>query len=144
MASLLTDLRDAVVTAINAGTYTVTVTAVAVDLPTNRLEDLAERRVEVMARQLVRERPVRGLWTRQGTIVVGIQKRVSQTDRVQESDDEMALSDAIAEQIEAYEFADAALTKITEEPTLHVERLDQHGVFCRVLVLHFMSNKVRL
>jgi len=144
MAALVTDMRNAVVAAINAGTYTEAVTAVPVDLPTNRLEDLATRRVEVMARQLVRDRPARGVWTRQPMIVVGIQKRVSQTDRLQESDDELALSDEIAEQLEGYEFADATLTKITEEPTLHVERLDQHGVFCRVLVLHFMSNKVRL
>ena len=64
MAALVTDMRNAVVAAINAGTYTEAVTAVPVDLPTNRLEDLATRRVEVMARQLVRDRPARGVWTR--------------------------------------------------------------------------------
>lgn len=144
MASLIADMRDAVVSAINAGTYTESVTAVPVDVPTNRLEELATRRVEVMGRQVLRERPARGVWTRHIKVVVGIQKRVSQTARMQEADSEMALSDAIAEQIEGYEFADATLTTITEEPTLHVERLDQHAVFCRVLVLTFNSHQVRL
>lgn len=144
MAALIVDLRAQVVAAINAGTYSEAVQAVAVDLPTLRLEELGERRVEVMPRQLTRTRAARGLWTREAKVVVGIQRRLKPTERLDEGDAEFELSDAIGEQLETYAWTGAALLEVTEEPTIHPERLNEHSVFCRVLVLRFQIEAVNL
>lgn len=142
MASILATIRDEVVTAINAGTYSQSVEAVARHAPTDRLEDLAALTIDVLGRRIERERVGRQVWSRKATVVVGVQKKLDATERDSLADELLKLTDDIAAQLETYAFAAGGLTTITEEPTLHPERLNQHGVFCRVFVLTFHIHEV--
>jgi hypothetical protein len=140
--SALATIRDAVATAINAGTFSQAITATAAHVPANRLEALDALTVEVLGRAIERERAGRRVWTRKAVVVVGVQKRIAAATRDADADDLLELSDAIAAHLESFTFADGSLDKISEEPTIHAERLDQHSVFCRVLVLHFSLYEV--
>lgn len=142
MASILATIRDEVVTAINAGTYSQTVDAVAKHTPTERLEDLTTLTVDVLGRRIERERIGRQVWQRRAVVVVGIQQRLDASERDSLADELLELTDGIAAQLELYAFTAGGLTSITEEPTLHPERLNQHSVFCRVFVLTFSLHEV--
>lgn len=137
MPSLIVAAAAEVVTAINAGTYASPVTASRVYVDTNRLEDLGDLRVEVIPQDIERERAARKVWTRRGSVLVGILKRLPSAGKDAAADALLELSDAICRQIERYDFTVGALQAIDELTTWNRERYDKERVFTRALLLTF-------
>lgn len=141
--SPLIEACDAIVAAINAHDWgDVTITATRSYQPVNRLEDLANLKVEVCLPSRKRERVARGVAADTYRIVVGVQKQLDPTDKQADADELMALADGLLDFLSSHEWAFGSLKTIEELPTIHGERYDLDGVFTRAIAMTFQRKEL--
>ena len=131
--SVITDIADAVVASLNAGTFSEPFTAERLHQPSFELADLQTLRVSVVPKSLEIRNASRQHSFFDCTIDVGLQQKVDDDTRV---DDLLVLAEEIADHLRLQRLADypqAAWLSIEHDPVVASEHLDQHRQLTSVL-----------
>ncbi|MBI5865594.1 MAG: hypothetical protein HZB38_14015 [Planctomycetes bacterium] len=137
--STVIDIADAVVGAIQSGSYGEPVAVERKYRPTFELADLTEVQVSVVPRAVSITTATRDSSYFDCAIDVGVQKKVN-ADQAEDIDALMTLVEQIADQLRMKRLDDApeaAWVSIENEPAFASEHLDQQRVFTSVLTVTY-------
>lgn len=135
--AILVDLRNKVLKAINAGTFSKKFVAEIGDDPLFDLEELQDLHVTIVAGVRRSERAGRNLWEHDYDIDVGVQQRTDGTRA--DIDAKMDLPEEIADFFDDNELglADADFLEAKIEPYYSLKHLDEMSVITSVVTLTF-------
>ena len=137
--AVIIDIADAVVTELNAGSFSQAFTAERHYLPIFELEDLKGLRVTVVPKGVAIQSTGRNSNQHDVEIDVAVQKKLTKTDGT-EIDPLMILVEELADHFRfkrLTSYAGAVWSKTQNEPVYAQEHLDQFRVFTSVLTLTF-------
>lgn len=137
--SVITDIAEAVVAELNAGTFSQTFQAERHYLPVYELEDIKDLRVTVVPKGTAIQSAGRGSNQHDVEIDVAVQKKLTKTEPT-EIDPLIALVEELADQFRLKRLAsypNAVWTRTQNEPVYAAEHLDQYRVFTSILTLTF-------
>ena len=137
--STIVDIADAVVGAIQAGSYGELVTVERTYRPAFELADLTQVHITVVPRSVSITTATRDSGYFDCAIDVGVQKKVN-ADQAEDIDALMTLVEQIADQLRMKRLDDApaaAWVSIENEPAFASEHLDQQRVFTSVLTVTY-------
>ena len=137
--STVIDIADAVVGAIQAGSYGEPVAVERKYRPAFELADLTQVQITVVPRSVSITTATRDSSYFDCAIDVGVQKKVN-ADQAEDIDALMTLVEAIADQLRMKRLDDApeaAWVSIENEPAFASEHLDQQRVFTSVLTVTY-------
>jgi len=137
--STIVDIADAVVGAIQAGSYGEPVTVERKYRPAFELADLTQVHITVVPRSMSITTATRDSGYFDCAIDVGVQKKVN-ADQAEDIDALMTLVEQIADQLRMKRLNDApeaAWVSIENEPAFASEHLDQQRVFTSVLTVTY-------
>jgi hypothetical protein len=137
--STITDIADAVVTGLNAGTFSQEFTAQRSYRPVMDLPQLQALHVTVVPRDVTIASAGRDRNQHDCRIDIAVQKKVDQ-EQPAEIDSLMDLVEEIIECFQGHrldDYPDAALVRIENAPIYSVEHMDQHQVFTSVVTLTY-------
>jgi hypothetical protein len=131
--SVITDIADAVVASLNAGTFSESFTAERLHQPSFELADLQTLRVSVVPKSMEIRNASRQHSFFDCTIDVGLQQKVDDDARV---DELLVLAEQIADHLRLRrldDYPEAAWMAIEHDPVVAAEHLDQHRQLTSVL-----------
>ena len=137
--AVITDIAEAVVAEINAGTYSQPITAQRAYLPVFDLEDMQDLQVTVVPKSLTTLPGGRAHNQHDYAIDVAVQQKLQTTDDA-EIDDLMTLVDEIADQLRfkrLTSFPNAVWLKTENEPVYAQEHLQEMRQFTSILTFTF-------
>lgn len=137
--SRATDIADAVVAELNAGTFSQLFTAERVYLPTYEQTELDVLRVPVLAQRITHERASREASDDEIEIQVGVMKKVTVED-LDELDSMMNLVQEVMDWMAGRvlrDYRDAVWVRSSNDPVYNASLLDSHRVFQSVLALTY-------
>lgn len=137
--AVITDIANAVIAALNAGTFSQTFTAERQYLPIFELEDVKGLRVTVVPKGVAIQSAGRNNNQHDVDIDVAVQKKLTKTDDT-EIDPLMTLVEELADHFRLKRlttYPNAIWTKTQNEPVYAQEHLDQFRTFTSVLTLTF-------
>lgn len=138
--STMTLIADAVAAHVNAGSFSMPVSAVRLYQPAFTLEELAELRVSVVPRTTAISAASRDSSTFECVIDVGVQRKLPAEGEQAEIDALLTLVEEIADHLRLRRLPgapDAAWAGIAHEPVVSSESLEQHRVFTSVLSVSY-------
>lgn len=134
-------IADAVVAAINAGTYSQPVQAQRLHQPSFTLDELADLHVSVVPRSVEVSAATRETSLYDVAVDVGVQKKIAAgTEGEQEIDDLLDLVEEIGDQLRLKRLPDApeaTWVSLTHEPVVAAEHLDQHRQFTSIITVTY-------
>ena len=128
-------IADAVVAAINAGTYTQPVQAARLHQPSFTLDELKDLHVSVVPRSVQVSAASRDTSMYDVAVDVGVQKKVASD---QEIDDLLGLVEQIGDHLRLMRLPnapEAAWVSLAHEPIVAAEHLDQHRQFTSIITV---------
>lgn len=128
-------IADAVVAAINAGTYTQPVQAVRLHQPSFTLDELKDLHLSVVPRSVQVSAASRDTSMYDVAVDVGVQKKVASD---QEIDDLLGLVEQIGDHLRLMRLPnapEAAWVSLAHEPIVAAEHLDQHRQFTSIITV---------
>lgn len=132
-------IADAVVSAINAGSYSQPVQAQRLHQPSFTLDELKDLHVSVVPRSVLVSAATRDTSMYDVAVDVGVQKKVSAPPQGDEEvDDLLDLVEEIGDQLRLKRLADApeaAWVSLAHEPVVAAEHLDQHRQFTSIITV---------
>lgn len=134
--STITAIADAVAAHVNAGSFSMPVSASRLYQPAFTLEELAELRVSVVPRTTAISAASRDSSAFECVIDVGVQRKLPAEGEQAEIDALLNLVEEIADHLRLRRLPgapDAAWAGIAHEPVISSESLEQHRVFTSVL-----------
>lgn len=134
-------IADAVVAAINAGTYTQPVQAVRLHQPSFTLDELKDLHVSVVPRSVQVSAASRDTSMYDVAVDVGVQKKVASD---QEIDDLLGLVEQIGDHLRLKRLPsapEAAWVSLAHEPIVAAEHLDQHRQFTSIITVIYRSRR---
>lgn len=136
--AVITDIADAVVVDLNAGSFSQAFNAERHYLPVFDLDDIKDLRVTVVPKGIAIEATGRNSNQHDVEIDVAVQKKLVKTDATA-IDPLMALVEEIADRFRFKRFTspDAVWIRTQNEPVYAQEHLDQFRVFTSLLTLTF-------
>jgi len=136
--SVITEIADAVVAELNAGSFSQPFAAERHYLPVFELDDIKNLRVTVVPKGVAIQATGRNSNQHDVEIDIAVQKKLTKTDPA-EIDPLMALVEEIADRFRFKRFAspDAVWIRTQNEPAYAQEHLDQFRVFTSLLTLTF-------
>lgn len=136
--SVITDIADAVVADLNAGSFSQSFNAERDYLPVFELDDIKDLRVTVVPKGIAIQATGRNSNQHDVEIDIAVQKKLTKTDAT-EIDPLMALVEEIADRFRFKRFTspDAVWIRTQNEPVYAQEHLDQFRVFTSLLTLTF-------
>jgi hypothetical protein len=139
LIAVITQIADAVVEALNAGTFSWTFTARRDYLPIYELEDVKDLRVTVVPKGVAIQSSGRNSNQHDVEIDVAVQKKLAKVEAA-EIDPLIALVEEIADHFRfkrLISYTSAVWIKTENEPVYAPEHLDQFRVFTSILTLTF-------
>lgn len=139
--ALVVDIADAVVTVLNAGSFSSGFTAQRKYVPRFDLKEMVDLHVTVVPRSLVSENASRTLVKDDIEIDVAVQKKLS-GDLVAEGDALMQLAEEMAAHLRATPLAgleNVVLVKVANDPIYAPEHWDELRQFTSVLTLAYRT-----
>ena len=124
------DIADAVVTRLNAGTFSPSFTATKSLLPVYQLQDAPSLLVDVVVGSQTREKLTRGsVWLKSYTVSVIIRAKCDSTNNA-ELEPLEALGEAIKDHLASNEWSGGVvLSEIEQEVPFSIDRLVEQGIF---------------
>lgn len=124
------DIADAVVSSLNAGTFSPSFTATKSLLPVYQLESAPALLVDVVVGSQERERMTRGsLWLKRYTVSVIVRAKCDATNNA-EIEPLEALVEAIKDHLQDHSWTGGVvLAEINQEVPFGIDRLVEHGIF---------------
>lgn len=138
MPAAILQIADALVTDLNAQTFSQPFTAVRCYLPRHKLEDLATIQVCVVPKDDVGQRASRAQWQQDYKIDLAIQQKLGDDEQTQ-MDGLLLLGQEIADFLKAHPLSGnpAALIECGYAPLFDPEHLEKHKTLTTVLNLTF-------
>ena len=136
--STISNIANAVVEELNAGTFSLAFEATTTLLPSFELKELQTLKVTVVPRSQVFQRATRTQTGREIEIDIGIQKKFSGDD---EAEPLLSLVEEIANHFDGKRLTtpSAICTKVVNEPIYAPEHIEQYRQFTSVLTLTFKT-----
>ena len=138
MPAAIVELAEAVVTDLNAHTFSQPFTAQRCYLPRYRLEELTDIRVTVVPKDDVGQRASRSQWQEDYQVDLALQQRVG-TDELSQMDGLILLGQELADYFKTHNPSGdtATLMEVAFAPLFDPDHLEQHQTLTTVIHLTF-------